>query len=143
MKLTALITLILCIGLTASAGNPTEKVLDAFRKSFPLVSEVSWSENSNTFYAAFKQNDIQIRVNYDKKGNIISILRYYHAGNLPLMILATINKNFTDKKIFGVVEQSSSNGTLYFITLEGADDWTKLVGNTYGDVMVEQILKKA
>jgi hypothetical protein len=102
MRLTILAA-ILCLSLRSMADAPTEKVLDAFRKTFPLINNVSWSESARSYWATFKQNDVITRVNYDGKGNIVTTFRYYFENNLPLMILGKLKNKFSGMKIFGVV----------------------------------------
>jgi hypothetical protein len=143
MRLIILTAFVFCISFAATAANPTEKVLDAFRKTFPLAKDVVWSQTTTSFQASFNEKQITLRVNFDKKGNIINTLRYYHGENLPIMILARIHKKFADKNIFGVVEESTDDGVLYHITLEGTSDWIMLVGNSSRNLTVEEIFKKA
>jgi len=143
MNLTIFFAAVFCININTINGDPTESVFYAFGNTFPLAKAVRWSETRNSFHVAFNQNQIEFRVNYDKKGNITSMMRYYYKENLPVMILARINKKFADKKVFGVAEESSVDGILYHITLEGAEDWIELTANSSGNLTVEQTFKKA
>jgi hypothetical protein len=144
MNLTIFFATVFAFSLHGSIGNPTESVFKAFSKTFPQAKNVSWSDESNSYRAAFQQNGVQFRVNYDKKGNIISTTRYYNEENLPVMILAKINKKFADKKVFGVVEQASQDGTIiYHIILEGTEDWIHVTGDSAGTLTVDETFKKA
>lgn len=142
MKLTILAATIFCLSFRATADAPTEKVLDAFHKTFPLVDKVSWSESGHSYWADFTQNDVITKVNYDQKGNIITTFRYYYENNLPLMILGKLKKKFSGMKIFGVVEQSSEQGVIYQITLQGEKDWIIVQGTSSGNLDVEQKFNK-
>jgi hypothetical protein len=104
---------------------------------------VSWSEEGKSYRAAFTESSIQFRVYYDKKGNITRTVRYYGQENLPVMILANINNTFVDKKVFGVTEVSTADGTVYHIILEGAEDWTMLSCTSSYNLNVDDVFKKA
>ena len=129
--------------LAAEDPGVNEKVLEAFNKTFQNVQEVSWIENESSYEVRFKQDEISSRITYDKVGNIVSSLRYYHEDKLPLMILTKLKQKYSDKKVFGVVEESSEEGTFYHITLEDAKNWVNLKADSYGNLSVEKKFRKA
>lgn len=129
--------------LAAEDPGVNEKVLEAFNKTFQNVQEVSWIENESSYEVRFKQDEISSRITYDKVGNIVSTLRYYHEDKLPLMILTKLKQKYSDKKVFGVVEESSEEGTFYHITLEDAKNWVNLKADSYGNLSVEKKFRKA
>jgi len=135
--------LVSSISAFANIDPVNEKVLNAFSKTFQEAKEVSWSESPETYEVKFKQNEIRSRVYYDKEGNILKAYRYYFEQNLPLLVLSKVKAKYTDKKIFGVVEVSSDEGTFYYITLEGEKDWKEIKADSYGSMTVERKFKKA
>ncbi|MGZ3847004.1 MAG: hypothetical protein ACXVLT_13450 [Flavisolibacter sp.] len=128
---------------TAKADDPNQKVLNAFNKTFQNVKEVAWTENEHTFEVKFKQNEILSKVTYDTDGNIVRTLRYYYEDNLPLLVVSKVKSKFNDKKIFGVTEQSSEEGTFYHIILEDDTHWINITADSYGSIKVDSKYKKA
>ena len=91
----------------------------------------------------FKQDEITSRVTYDKEGNIIKTYRYYREDRLPLMVLAKLKTRYPDKSIYGVVEESSEEGTTYHVTLEDAKNWLDVRADLYGGIYQVKKMKKA
>lgn len=143
MKKIFLAALVFVFGFTAMATDPNEKVLEAFKKTFKNVEEVAWTENPNSYEVKFKQNEILSKVTYDKEGNILRTLRYYHEEQLPLLVLSKVKSKFSDKKIFGVTEEASQEGTFYHITLEDEKNWVQITSDIYGAIKVDKKFKKA
>jgi len=127
----------------AMADDPNEKVLSAFNKTFPHVKDVAWTENENSYEVKFKQNEILSKITYDKEGNIIRTLRYYYEQQLPILVLSKVKSKFSDKKIFGVTEESSDNGTFYHIVLEDEKNWINITADTFGSIKVDKKFRKA
>src|SRR5580658_5839092 len=116
--------------LTLSAGvfaeqhfTISDKLLQAFRKTFPDAMQVKWVESPDSYMVTFKQNDILTKVNYDKDGNFVSSIRYYSEKNLPITVIYRLEKEYAGKSVFGVTEVSTENGTEYFIKLQDEKNW--------------------
>jgi hypothetical protein len=114
-----------------------EKVLKSFNSVFIDASNIQWSEYGDHFYVSFSQNDIMVRAEYDKKGNLLSSLRYYDAQHLPLNILCKVKKEYPDKNIDVVTEVSIPEGTAYLIQLQDKKGWTILRSDVNGDLTVK------
>lgn len=127
----------------AMADDPNAKVLAAFSKTFPHVQDVAWTENEYSYEVKFVQNSILSRVTYDKEGNIIKTLRYYKEQELPILVLSKVKSKFPDKKIFGVTEESSEEGTFYHIILEDEKHWVNITADSYGSIKVDKKYNKA
>lgn len=143
MKKILLAALVVVFGFIANATDPNEKVLEAFKKTFPQVEDVAWTENPNSYEVKFKQNEILSKVTYDREGNIIKTLRYYQEQQLPILILSKVKNKFADKKIFGVTEEASDEGTFYHIVLEDEKNWVQITADSYGSIKVDKKFKKA
>jgi hypothetical protein len=144
MKMILLAAAVMFFTLSSFAKDPgvNEKVLAAFNKTFGDAKEVVWTETNNTYEAHFRQHEIQIRVYYDQDGNITKTLRYYGEENLPLMVLSKIKTKYSDKKVFGVTEESSENGLYFHIVLEGEKSWLEVKSDVYGSVSETKKMKK-
>lgn len=143
MKKILLAAIVIASSFTALADGPSQRVLDAFNKTFQNVKEVAWTENEQSFEVKFKQNEILAKVTYDKEGNILKTLRYYYEQNLPLLIFSKVKTKFADKKIFGVTEESSEGGTFYHIVLEDEKHWINITADSFGGIKVDRKFNKA
>jgi hypothetical protein len=135
--------IVFAFSFTAMADDPTQKVLDAFNKTFPHVKDVAWTESEQSYEVKFKQNEILSKVTYDRNGNIVKTLRYYYEQNLPLLVLSKVKNKFSDKKIYGVTEESSEEGTFYHIILEDEKHWINITADSYGGIKVDKKFNKA
>jgi len=135
--------IVFSFSFSAMADDPSQKVLDAFNKTFPHVKDVAWTESEQSYEVKFKQNEILSKVTYDKNGNILKTLRYYYEQNLPLLVLSKVKNKFNDKKIFGVTEESSDEGTFYHIILEDEKHWINITADSYGGIKVDKKFNKA
>jgi len=144
MKKIILAAFALVTSFTVMASDPgvDEKVLEAFNKTFQQAENVTWSTDGDNYQVKFTQNEIASRVYYNKEGQIIKSFRYYHEDGLPLLVLSKVKTKYSDKKIYGVTEVSSDEGTYYYITLEGDDDWMEVKSDSYGSLRVEKKFKK-
>lgn len=143
MKKILLAAIVLISGFSAMADDPNEKVLEAFQKTFQHVQDVSWTENANSYEVKFRQDEVVSKVTYDKDGNIVRTLRYYYEQQLPIVVLAKVKARFSDKKVFGVTEESSDAGTFYHIILEDAKHWIDITSDVYGSIRVDKKFNKA
>jgi hypothetical protein len=62
---------------------------------------------------------------------------------LPLLVLSKVKSKFNGKKIFGVTEESSDNGTFYHIILEDEKHWVNITADSYGSIRVDKKYNKA
>jgi hypothetical protein len=143
MKRILLAAIVFVSSFSAMADDPSEKVLEAFNKTFPNVKEVAWTENEQSYEVKFKQNEVLSKITYDRNGNILKTLRYYYEQNLPLLVLSKVKSRFNDKKVFGVTEESSEEGTYYHIILEDEKHWINITADSYGGIKVDKKFNKA
>jgi hypothetical protein len=146
--------LVTCCLLTLSAGvfaepnagpNSTisEKLLQAFRQTFPEAKQVKWVEEPQGYSVSFRQNDILTKVEYDKDANFVSSLRYYTEKNLPVTVLCQLQKKYAGKTIFGVTELSTETTTDYFIKLVDDHNWYTVRSDSDGNMQLVEKYKKA
>ena len=121
----------------------SDKLLQAFKQTFPDAQQVKWAEQEDKYMVNFKQNDILTKVEYDKEGNFLNSLRYYGEKNLPVNILCRLQKKYADKKVFGVTEVTSDASVEYYIKLEDENNWYTVRSNGDGYMQVIEKYKKA
>jgi hypothetical protein len=136
--------------LTLSAGafaeqhfTISDKLLEAFRKTFPDAMQVKWVEEPNSYLVTFKQNDILTKVNYDKDGNFVSSIRYYSEKNLPVSIICHLQKEYPGKSVFGVTEVATEYTTEYYIKLQDDKNWYTIHSDASGNLEKIEKFRKA
>ena len=125
------------------AAEPTQKVLDAFKKTFEQAKDVTWQDVDNKYEANFSQNNITFRIMYDQDGNVVKSIRYYYGPTLPIFIQAKLAKKYDGKTVFGVTEISTDSELTYYIILEDKSTWTHVQSDAFGNMYTEKKLKKA
>jgi len=144
MKKILVIAAVVLFSTSASlAAEPSQKVLDAFNKTFQQVKDVSWQDVEDKYEANFSQNNITFRIMYDQDGNVIKSIRYYYEQTLPIFIQAKLAKKYDGKKVFGVTELSTDSELSYYIILEDATNWIHVKSDAFGNMFTEKKLKKA
>src|SRR5580658_9697306 len=123
-------------------GTANEKVLKSFYAVFSSASNVQWSEHNDHFYVSFRQSDVLVRAEYDKKGNLLSSLRYYGEQHLPLNILCKVKKEYPGKTIDVVTEVTIPEGMAYLIQLKDDNGWTIVRSDVNGDLSVNDEFQK-
>ncbi|HLK31011.1 MAG TPA: hypothetical protein VKT28_20705 [Puia sp.] len=119
-----------------------EKVIQAFKKTFPSAEKVNWQEFSDRYMVHFQESNIQVVVDYDKDGNYLRSKRYYQEDNLPINILYKIRKKYADKKIFGVTEVSTDTSIDYYVKLEDEKNWMTIKSDASGSLEVFEKYQK-
>src|ERR1044072_4299578 len=64
-------------------NNISTRAIRDFIMNYPEVSNENWFSTSELFVAMFTLNDINYRIDYDRKGNWIETFRTYGERNLP------------------------------------------------------------
>lgn len=121
----------------------SDKLLQAFKHTFPDAREVRWVESPDKFTVNFRQGDILTKVEYDKDGNFLNSLRYYSETNLPVNILCRLQKKYADKSVFGVTEVTTDNSVEYFIKMQDANNWLTVHSDAEGNMRTIEKYKKA
>jgi hypothetical protein len=137
-----------CFFLSLSAGvfarNPiSDKMLTAFKQTFPDAQQVRWAEQEDKYIVNFRQGEILTKIEYDKEGEFVSSLRYYKEKNLPVSILCRLQKKYSDKKIFGVTEMTTEGSVEYYVKVEDAGNWYTIHSNSDGNMQIVEKYKKA
>lgn len=98
-----------------------------FLKNFSDVSDEKWYFTPKMTVVIFTLNEINYRVDYDKKGNWIETLRSYGEAKLSSDLRKDIAYSYRDYKIYLVQEiEQPSHATVYVIHLEGNTKLIKL-----------------
>src|SRR6476661_8668098 len=131
-----ILSAVLLVSIVAVASTSpyevNEKVLKAFNTTFAKAQDVVWHEYDNIYQANFKQDDIQIRAQYDQEGSLIQTIRYYGERQLLPNIVSKLKKKYAGREIFGVTETSSDAGVAFLVALKDDKSWYVVKSAVYG-----------
>ena len=143
-KMLALIcTMLLVAGAYAFNFVVNEKVLQSFKQTFNSAEEVKWEEFKDYYTVSFVHSGIRAKVNYDRRGNMMSSIRYYNPNMLPLNIISQLKKEYPKKSMFGVTEITSGTQVVYFVKLQDEKNWITVKIDPAGNSEVYEKYKKA
>ena len=98
------------------------KALKDFNKTFAGVSTAKWYIVNAGFTTKFTQNDIQFRVDYDKKGNWTGTMKSYDEKKLSRDVRATVKSVYYDYSIKWVKEITVPNYPNIIVYMIHIDD---------------------
>src|SRR6185436_9705928 len=113
-----LLTVAAASGFAYKPPEVSEKVLKLFQQTFRDPTEVNWKEHDGVYEVYFKQDEITNRVTYDADGNILRYTRNYSGDQLPIHILANLNRRYPDRSITAVTEFFSGGDLNYYVTMK-------------------------
>jgi hypothetical protein len=94
------------------------KALKDFNKTFKEVDDANWFKTKEGFIAQFKKDGISTRVDYNRKGRFLAMIRYYDENKLPKDVRHLVRSNYYDYKINLVIEVTYDNITAYLVKIE-------------------------
>ena len=120
-----------------------DKVLAAFQKAFPTVTNVQWYQLEDGYEAYFDQSDVKTRLNYDFDGNIRYVRRDYYGTLLSPFLIARMAELYPKRTVYGVTEVISGGGISYCISLQDEKTWIQVTCDGFGNVMQKKQYNKA
>lgn len=132
------------LGAIAADGEKevSPKVLDAFKNEFATAKEVAWTVSEQYCKASFTYNNKHVFAFYSADGELLALTHYLSPNDLPLNLLNSLKKNYSDYWISDLFEVAKNDGTTYYVTLEDADMKIILKASS-GNWTVHQKSKKA
>lgn len=130
-------------GAAVTPAEVNEKVLKAFNETFALAKDVVWQEYENYYQANFKQDEIQMRAQYDEEGDLLKTIRYYGEKQLLPNIVSKLKKKYANKEVFGVTETTSSDEVSFVITIKDEKNWYVVKSDVYGNLEQTEKFKRA
>lgn len=140
--LAAVLTSVVAIA-APTPEDVNEKVLKAFKETFTAAQDVSWQEFEAYSQANFRQNDIQVRVQYDDNGKLLRTTRYYTEKELMPNIVSKLKSKYAGAVISGVTESTSSDEINFVINLKDEENWYIVKSDVYGNLQLTQKFKRA
>lgn len=137
----------LLTGLTAAAEpSPTainEKVLKAFNETFTAAQDVTWHEYETYAQANFRQDDVQVKAQYDNDGRLLKTTRYYTEKQLLPNVVARLKRRYAGKEISGITETTSEQEVTFVISLKDEKNWYIVQSDVYGNLQQLDKYKRA
>jgi hypothetical protein len=116
---------------TLHRGDVNSKAVRNFVRVYKNISGEKWYEIPDALIAIFTFNDINYRIDYDKKGNWLHTMRTYSENKLPADIRHLVKSSYYDYNIMFVQEIEKPRETFtYVVHLEGK---TKLINLRVSD----------
>ena len=126
MKKRILLLSIVLVSFTAfsfAADAPviSKNVISSFNKQFSNARDIKWENQANFVKAQFTMNDMVLFAYFNNNGELIAVTRFISPNQLPLEILTSLKKDYTGYWISDLFEIQTEAGTVYYATLENAD----------------------
>jgi hypothetical protein len=101
-------------------NNISTRAIRNFVADYPEVSNENWFCTQDLFIAMFTLNDVNYRIDYDRKGNWIETFRTYNERSLPDDVKQSVKGSYYDYDIYLVQEiQQPFHPNVYIIHLDG------------------------
>lgn len=135
----------LTIGIAASMANEQPdvdpKILSAFQKEFSFAQNVKWQIKGKFAQVNFSVNDHGFIAWYNSDAQLVSTARNILYMQLPLSVIMTLEKEFTDASLYGFVEITRDDETLYQIQAERKNKKLLLQISPGGNVLMVKRIK--
>ena len=126
MKKRILLLSIALVSFTAfsfAAETPavSKNIVSSFNKQFSNAHDIQWDTHANYVKAQFTMNDMVLFAFFNENGDLLAITRFISPNQLPLSLLSSLKKDFTNYWVSDLFEIQTEAGTSYYATLENAD----------------------
>ncbi|MGO4289367.1 hypothetical protein [Chitinophaga sp. RAB17] len=148
-KIIFLVSAALLLSVNVLLASPYEttantKINSTFNESFTGATDVKWyTDDNKTFTAKFTLSNTKVTAFFKEDGTLLATSRYLLAEQLPLKVTGKLNKKYPGTSIYCVVEYTSGENVVYFVTLESTDTWTVIKTDADANMKVYSRLKKA
>jgi hypothetical protein len=118
------LALSLLIGTVSFANNDEtihQKAEQSFKKEFAQAKDVKWQKTGEMVKATFTLNDRVLFAYYNASGDLVAVTRNITTDQLPITLLTSLRKNYTDYWVTDLFEMVSGGETNYYVTVENAD----------------------
>jgi hypothetical protein len=96
-------------------------VLNTFNQKFAHAQEVKWSQADNYVKAAFILNNQHLSAYFSNTGELMGIARNIITSQLPINLHTQLSEQLATGWVTELFEFSTDVETIYFITVENAD----------------------
>ena len=114
----------LILGTASFANNDesiSQKAMQSFKKEFAQAKDVSWNKSGDMVKATFTLNERVLFAYYNEAGDLIAVTRNITTDLLPINLMTSLKKNYSEYWVSDLFEMVSGGQTHYYVTLENAD----------------------
>src|SRR5262245_20563094 len=121
----------------ASEGPDVDpKIVSAFQKEFSFAKNARWEVRGELSIVNFSLNDQGFVAWYNSDAELVSTARNILYMQLPLSVIRTLEKDYADADLSGIIEFNSENETFYHITAERKNKKLLLRATPSGNITV-------
>ncbi|HXO74648.1 MAG TPA: hypothetical protein VN824_05440 [Puia sp.] len=125
----AALTLATTFSFANNSNGETGETKTSFRQDFRNAQLMSTEENNNFTKFTFTTNGVIMSAFYSTGGELLAVTRNIVSSQLPINLLTSLKKHYSNTWISDLFEFSRDNQASYYITLENADTKTTLRSN--------------
>jgi hypothetical protein len=132
------LSLMLTVGLSAAFATDepgiNQKVKESFQKEFAGAQLLGWTDLGEYQKATFILGGHRTEAYFHTDGELAASVRDLFYNQLPLAVMKSVDKKYSQAEIVDVREISNDEGTHYKLTVELRNKKYKLSVNTAGDI---------
>jgi hypothetical protein len=132
------LSLMLTVGLSAAFATDepaiNQKVKESFQKEFAGVQLLGWTDLGEYMKATFILGGHRAEAYFRTNGELAASVRNLFYDQLPLAVMKSVDKKYSEAEVLDVREISNEEGTHYKLTVELNKRKYKLSVNTAGDI---------
>ncbi|HXB33373.1 MAG TPA: hypothetical protein VNV35_08125 [Puia sp.] len=121
LSLAAVITMGFSVFANGNDNVVTQQARDAFKKDFATASNIRWEQKNNFLKATFSLNGQILTAYYFSNGDLQAVVRNITSDQLPINLLTSLRKDYTEYWITDLFEISSNGETSYYVSIENSD----------------------
>jgi len=114
--------------------DPGYKVLEQFKKEFPTAQDVSWGTEAGYDKVSFVLSGRRVIAFFNMDGELEGCIRDIFYDQLPLAVMTSLEKRFTDAEVLYIREVNNTEGTHYRIRLDAKEKKYQVRINADGNI---------
>jgi hypothetical protein len=140
---TLLLSLAVFSGILLAAEDlPIDpKILSAFQKEFSFAQNVKWEDKGELKQVSFSLYDHGFIAWYNENAELVNTARNILYMQLPLSIIKTLQHDYADADLSGIIEVTNKEETYYQINAQVKNKKFILKATPYGTVTVIKRIK--
>ena len=135
----------LAIGITVSMAmertDVDPKILSAFQKEFSFAKNVKWEVKGDLTQVNFLLNDQGVVAWYNSDAELVGTARNILYNQLPISVIRSLEKNYADAALCGIVEITRDDETYYQIRVDKKNKTLLLKASLSGNIIVMKKIK--
>ena len=135
----------LTIGVASSFANEgpnvDPRILSAFQKEFSFAKDARWEMKDGFAQVRFSLNDNGFVAWYNANAELVSTARCILYMQLPLSVIRSLEKNYSNANLSGIIEVTRDNETFYQLQAEKKNKKVLLKASPDGNVTVIKRIK--